>query len=170
MNTKITAGAVKEAKERVFDACGFTLSNLIIEKESADYEACQFDLNNKKVLFRSAKITPTKAGLFVTVWKRSTDGPITPFDHSDAIDLFVINIRKEDCFGQFIFPIAVLAQKGIVTVGTKEGKRAFRVYPPWDKDLNKQAQKTQQWQLDYFLEIPSGKSVNIERIKSLYGF
>lgn len=168
MNTKITIGAAKVAKERVFDTCGFTLSNLIIEKESTEYEACQFDLNNKKVLFRSAKITPAKTGLFVTVWKRTDNGPIAPFDNSDAIDLFVIDTRKGNYSGQFIFPTEVLAQKGIVTTGTKEGKRAFRVYPPWDKDLNKQAQKTQQWQLDYFLEIPLNKSINIERAGKLY--
>jgi len=35
----------------------------------------------------------------------------------------------------------------------KEGKRGFRVYPNWVKPENKQAEKTQNWQQDYFVEV-----------------
>ena len=157
------------AKEQLYDSCGFECSLPEKEKESAQYGAYSFQLNNKSIVFRVAKITLTKIGQFVTLWKRIDNGPIQPFDFTDAIDLIVISIRKDNRVGQFVFPKLVLSEKGIITTITKEGKRAIRVYPPWDETINKQAQKTQQWQLDYFLEIPSDEAVNIEDAKRLYG-
>jgi hypothetical protein len=145
----------------------FKIRQLIIEPESTEYGACQFFLNNFKILFRTAKITPTKTGQFVTLWKRIEKGPIQPFDSSDSIDFFMISVRKENQFGFFIFPKAVLISKEIIT-GKKEGKRAIRVYPPWDITMSKQAQKTQKWQLDYFLEIKDEKLFNIELANQLF--
>ena len=156
------------AKEHVYDSCTFDFRNLQKEKESAEYEAYSFQLNNKSILFRTAKITPTKIGQFVTLWKRIDKEPIQPFYFTDAIDLIVISVRKENRVGQFVFPKSVLCEKGIISTSNKEGKRAIRVYPPWDKAINKQAQKTQQWQLDYFLEIPVDKPIDRERAKMLY--
>ncbi len=156
------------AKEHLYDKFGFECSLLEKAKESADYGAYSFTLNQKSILFRTAKITPTKIGQFVTLWKRIDKGPIQPYYFTDAIDLIVISVRKENRVGQFVFPKSVLCEKGIISTTTKEGKRAIRVYPPWDKALNKQAQKTQQWQLDYFLEIPVDKPIDRERAKMLY--
>nr|WP_314895450.1 MepB family protein [uncultured Flavobacterium sp.] len=157
-----------KTKTLVFDPCGFELTNPVLEKESKDYGAYQFELNALKILFRVAKTTPTKVGQFVTLWKRLAKGPIQPFDVSDVIDLFIINTRSGDHFGQFVFPKSVLSQQGILTTDSKEGKRAIRVYPPWDTTTNKQAQKTQKWQLDYFLEIPLDKPINLNRAKLFY--
>ena len=155
-----------DTKNSLYDHCSFELSNVEIEKESSEYAAYRLEINNLKILFRQAKITPTKVGQFVTLWKRKKDkDPIEPFDIN--IDLFVINVKKEKQFGQFVFPKSVLIEKGIVS-DKKEGKRAIRVYPPWDKTENKQAQKTQKWQLTYFLEIPSDEMINVNQAKTLY--
>jgi hypothetical protein len=140
-------------QQHVFDACDFAYTKPIQEIESAEYNACSFKLNDLHVKFRTAKITPTKTGQFVTLWKRLNTGIIAPFETSDLIDLVIISVRKENQFGQFIFPKSVLCAQGILTVNGKEGKRGFRVYPPWDKTDNKQATKTQNWQLHYFLDI-----------------
>lgn len=156
------------AKEHLYDKFGFECSLLEKAKESADYGAYSFTLNQKSILFRTAKITPTKIGQFVTLWKRIGAGVIQPFYFTDAIDLIVISVRKENRVGQFVFPKSVLCEKGIISTPNKEGKRAIRVYPPWDRALNNQAQKTQQWQLDYFLEIPVDKPIDRERAKMLY--
>lgn len=131
---------------------GFDPSEPIAETESAAYAAHTFYLNNYHIVFRAAKITPTKSGQFVTLWKRINTGPIQPFDHTDHIDFFIVLVRQAEKLGQFIFPKSVLIERGIVT-DVKEGKRAIRVYPPWDKTLNKQAQKTQHWQLKYFYDF-----------------
>ena len=157
-----------DIKNSLYDQCGFELSNIEIEKESSEYSAYRFEINNLKILFRQAKITPTKIGQFVTLWKRAKEkDPIEPFAITDNIDLFVITVKKEKQFGQFVFPKSVLIEKGIVS-DKKEGKRAIRVYPPWDKTENKQAQKTQKWQLTYFLEIPFDEIININQVKTLY--
>jgi len=160
-------GILLETKVLVYDKCGYEFANPLMENESREYTAYTFELNNLAVRFRVAKITPTKTGQFVTLWKRIENGPIQPFDTSDEIDLVVISTRTDHHFGQFIFPKSVLIEQGIMS-DNKEGKRAIRVYPPWDKTTNKQAQKTQQWQLDYFLSIPSDGSIDINKAKKLY--
>jgi hypothetical protein len=157
-----------DAKNLLYDLCGLELSNIEIEKESTEYAAHRFEINNIKILFRQAKITPTKVGQFVTLWKRTKEkDPIEPFEITDNVDLFVITVKTEERFGQFVFPKSVLIEKGIVS-NIKEGKRAIRVYPPWDKTENKQSQKTQKWQLSYFLEIPFDKTININQARTLY--
>lgn len=141
------------AQEIAYELNGLFCTNIVIDKESSDYGACTFQINNKNVVFRVAKITPTKVGQFVTLWKRIGASPIMPFDISDPIDLFIVTVRKDKLFGQFIFPKEVLWQKGFVSKEVKGGKRAMRVYPPWDIADSKQAKKTQEWQLLYFVAL-----------------
>jgi hypothetical protein len=156
------------AKELIYDKYQCKCALPIKEEESSAYGAYTFEINKLSITFRVAKITPTKIGQFVTLWKRIGKGPIQPFDFTDLIDLFIISIRKDNRLGQFVFPKAVLCERGIISSNTKEGKRAIRVYPPWDKTLSKQAQKTQKWQLDYFLEISNDKPIDLELLKKLY--
>ena len=159
---------ISETKQWLFDKCCFEFSNIKIEIESSEYCAHRFEINKQKVLFRSAKITPKKIGQFVTLWKRKNEkSSIEPFEILDDIDLFVVNVKTETNFGQFVFPKSVLIQKGIIT-HAKEGKRAIRVYPKWDFTESKQAKKTQKWQLDYFLNIPFDETLDINRAQLLY--
>ena len=154
--------------KHMYELLGFELTNFNLEKESQEYGACTFELNGLQIVSRNAKVTPTKIGQFVTLWKRLNNGPIQPFDASDNIDFVVVNVRSENHIGQFIFPKKVLLEKGVFTTPSKEGKRAIRVYPLWDKPLSKQALKTQQWQLDYFLLIDEGGKTDVQRAKKLY--
>lgn len=158
---------LKLAKELVYDKCGFDFTNAILYKESMEYGACSFELNGKKIQYRVAKITPTKTGQFVTIWKRNKEGITAPFDVSDAIDFIIISVKKDDNFGQFILPKSVLFNEGILSGNNKKGKRGIRVYAPWDLAENKQAIKTQQWQIAYFLEIKNNNSIDFDLAKKL---
>jgi hypothetical protein len=140
--------------------------NIKSEKESKEYSACTFEINGAKVLYREAKITPTKIGQFVTIWKRNNEGVTEPFNVNDDIDLVIISCRFNMHLGQFVFPKAILGEKKIFTKNNIDGKRGIRVYPPWDISINKQAKQTQAWQLEYFLDM--GKFVDVERAKKLY--
>ncbi|MDV6166947.1 MepB family protein [Flavobacterium sp. DG1-102-2] len=151
----------------MYGKCRFTFENAAPEKESSEYDAYTFKLNGLNILFRSAKTTPTKAGQFVTLWKR-LNGPILPFDSKDKIDFVVVNCRSENHFGQFVFPKSVLLKQGAFTTESKKGKRAMRVYPSWDIVQNVQAEKTQKWQLEYFIDFTN--TIDIHRINNLYGF
>ena len=153
-------------KSAIYEVSNLRFSDFQIEFESKEYDACRFQLNGLKIICRSAKITPKKAGQFVTFWKRKSNGPIEPFELSDDFDLFVVNIRFENRFGQFVFPKSILVQKGIISSEKKEGKRAFRVYPTWDVVESKQALQSQKWQADYFFELNS--TPDLEKIKALY--
>ena len=159
---------LKLAKELIYDLCDFGFTNYKVNSESKEYGACSFELNGKLIQHRVSKITPTKIGQFVTIWKRSAAGITKPFDVSDKIDFIIISSRSGNHFGQFIFPISVLAEKGIVTHNGKEGKRGIRVYPPWDVPTNKQAEKTQSWQLNYFLSIQNDSSRSLSLAKILF--
>lgn len=141
------------AEDLVYKPSGLILQNLKTEDESADYGASEFTIKNRSVKFRVGKITPTKIGQFVTFWKRIGKGPILPYEFTDSFDFLVVSVRAANHFGQFVFPKAVLCEKGIISSGEKEGKRAMRIYPPWDKADNSQAKKTQAWQLQYFIKF-----------------
>jgi hypothetical protein len=144
---------LKMVKELLYDKCSFELKELKLNSESAEYGACSFNLDENKMVHRVSKITPTKVGQFVTIWKRNKNGQTEPFDISDDFDFMAITSRNGDNIGQFIFPKSVLVDKGIITQNGKGGKRGMRVYPPWDTVTNKQAEKTQSWQINYFITI-----------------
>lgn len=153
---------LKIVKELVYDKCGFDLTDLKQNLESKEYGACSFVLNSKTIQQRISKITPTKTGQFVTIWKRNENGITEPFDNSDDFDFVIITARNDNNFGQFIFPKSVLADNGIITQNGKEGKRGIRVYPPWDIVTNKQAMKTQNWQTKYFLTIKNDNKTDLD--------
>ncbi|WP_108869847.1 MepB family protein [Aquimarina aquimarini] len=153
-------------KEGVYDPCAFEFSDFKNESESTEYHACRFKINTFHIVCRNAKITPKKIGQFVTFWKRIEKGPIEPFTESDLIDFYIVNVRNKDQFGQFVFPKSILIKKGIISTNKKEGKRAFRVYPIWDIPQNKQAEKTQKWQLNYFYKIE--KNINFDKVRELF--
>ncbi|WP_245720374.1 MepB family protein [Nocardia uniformis] len=165
-DTTAAPGDLRAAKALVYDPCGFVCTQPIAEPESAAYAAHEFTLDGRGVRFRVARTTPTKVGQFVTVWKRSAAGPIAPFDTTDPIDLFVISTREDQHFGQFVFPAAALRHQGVLSTNGSGGKRAFRVYPPWVTTTSRQADRTQTWQLNYFLDLH--QPVDTARARALY--
>ena len=166
-NVNILPNELKTVKELIYDNHGFDLTNLKLSTESLEYGACSFELNNKKIQYRVAKITQLKSGHFVTIWQRNKDGITEPFHISDDLDFIIIVAKRENNFGQFIFPKFVLAEKGIISNNNKEGKRGIRVYPPWDTVASKQAEKTQTWQTKYFFTIDDGNSSSKDLIRRL---
>ncbi|WKX68847.1 MepB family protein [Streptomyces sp. XD-27] len=161
-------GDLLAAKALVYDPSGFACSPPVPEPESAEYAACAFTLDGRSVRFRVAKTTPTKVGQFVTVWQRSEEGPIRPFDADDGVDLFVISSRDGDGFGQFVFPREVLCERAIVSRGGSGGKRGFRVYPPWVTTTNRQARSAQAWQVNYFFHLGQDGPADLRRAHALY--
>ncbi len=157
-----------DAAKFAYEPSGLILDKIVREKESGEYGAFEFEMNHLRIKFRVAKITPTKMGQFVTIWKRSESGLIIPHDMTDPFDLFVISVRTPLCFGQFVFPNAVLVEKGILSKEGKGGKRAMRIYPPWDKTVNRQAEKTQQWQLPYFFDFDFHKPIDVSQVRRLF--
>ncbi|MES2837835.1 MAG: MepB family protein [Bacteroidota bacterium] len=157
------------AKKQLYANNNLEQTNFKAEKESAEYAASTFTLNNLAVIYRVAKITPTKNGQFVTIWKRNSKGITEPFHVSDSFDFIIISVRNEANIGQFIFPKSVLLQQKIISGNNKEGKRGMRVYPPWDKPMSKQAEKTQEWQLKHFFSINNSlSSVELAQLKKLF--
>jgi len=126
--------------------------NYKINAESIEYKACSYTIDALNIVERTAKITPTKKGQFVTCWKRNSDGITEPHKYSDNLDFFYIKVVSGEKSGLFKFPKEALIKNGILSTDKKDGKRGFRVYPIWDTPTNKQALKTQDWQLKYFFQ------------------
>ncbi|WP_366183342.1 MepB family protein [Flavobacterium ovatum] len=157
---------LQNLNELVFKPSGLELSILQTELESKEYFAHTFQLGQYKVKFRTAKITPTKTGQFVTLWKRDNQGITAPHSISDDFYFYIIVTRQDRNFGIFLFPKAVLHENRILSDDSRDGKRGFRVYPIWDKTTSKQAQQTQFWQADYFVDLTESKPIDLRQIKS----
>lgn len=156
------------AQKLIYEPSGLVIKDFRLETESTEYCAAEFEMNDRCIKYRMGKITPTKIGQFVTLWKRIDKGPITPYEVEDLFDLFVISAHNTTHFGQFIFPKAVLCEKGVLSKNKEGGKRAMRIYPPWDKADNPQAKKTQAWQLPYFFEINQNFSLDFAHFQRLF--
>ncbi|ANO48568.1 MepB family protein [Flavobacterium columnare] len=148
---------------RIFQVCGIVLENVETEIESQEYFAHNFELNKQKAKFRMAKITPTKTGQFVTIWKRNENKITEPYNIDDEFEFYIIATRQEEKFGVFIFDKTILSENKILTTKSGQGKRGIRVYPTWSVTESKQAQKTQNWQTKYFVEIRTETDINKAR-------
>eukprot|EP00927_Polykrikos_kofoidii_P060798 TRINITY_DN55708_c0_g1_i1.p1 TRINITY_DN55708_c0_g1~~TRINITY_DN55708_c0_g1_i1.p1 ORF type:complete len:231 (+),score=17.52 TRINITY_DN55708_c0_g1_i1:116-808(+) len=121
------------------------------------YEACALHLDGVPAEYRTAKITPTKNGAFVTCWRRHRPGgDIVPFSHTDGVKVLIVAVSEQEHFGCFVFTQSELFVRGIFASENKKGKLAFRVYAPWVVPESKQAASTQAWQKPFFLQHPWG--------------
>lgn len=161
---------IKNLQDDLYDKYDLKIENFFPEKESSEYHAHTFSLKNKKGLFRIAKKTPTKIGYFVTIWKRGADNIIAPYEKTDAIDLVIIAVFNNNHIGEFIFPKAILLKQKIFSANNSEGKRAIRVYAPWDKTTSVQAAKTQEWQSQFFVHLDKDSSEFNSTIKNFILF
>jgi hypothetical protein len=167
INSKTSHSELELIDKSVFKICGLELTNVETEAESQEYFAHNFLLDGHDIKFRKAKITPTKNGQFVTIWKRNEKGITEPFDISDKFEFYIIATRQNERFGIFIFSKTVLYENKVLSDKTKKGKRGIRVYPTWDLTANKQAQKTQLWQTKYFLDISPDQEVDLGKARDL---
>ena len=126
--------------------------------EARAYAGCSFLLTGTdgvgtRTVFRSAKTTPTKPGLFVTLWKRDDQEETRPYTPADGIDEFQIAASTDLGYGFFTFTAGNLAEHGVLSTASKPGKRGFRLYTPWDTGLNANAEKSRHWQRSYFTVV-----------------
>lgn len=138
------------------------------EPESADYGAWRVGIGGHTVVVRSAKITPTKIGQFVTLWKRM-EKDIAPLDSADDVHFAAIHLRDGEQEGWFIFDRAALLAHGVMSLDGAGGKRALRVYPPWCAPVARQAVRSQQWQLNYFVATGADDARRARRLLELFG-
>jgi hypothetical protein len=132
---------------------GVASSEIIAEEQTSDYEAGQAKIGSGRWRIRTARVTPTKPGAFVAVWKRSPSGNTQPFESSDACDGLLVFVQDGSRFGVFTFTREHLVELGVVQSPLAPGKRGFRVYPSWSTNLNAQATRTQRAQAGAFADL-----------------
>lgn len=144
---------IQQFEKFVLKSMNLSISKLEKDVECDEYIGYNFEVKELLFKFRKAKITPKKVGQFVTLWKRNAAKQTEPFDENDIFDYYIIAAGEDSKLGFYIFSKVILIEKNILTSIKKKGKRGFRVYPNWVKPENKQAEKTQNWQQDYFVEV-----------------
>lgn len=158
---------LQDLYKNIYEPYNFDLVDKKKESENNAYDAHTFALNGKKIVYRQAKITPTKTGLFVALWQRSSTKTAIPYSIHSDFDLVIIHCYEHGKTGQFIFNKKALEQKKIISTNKQTGKNGFRVYPSWSIPKNKQAEQTQKWQLNHFVETTQLSENIIEQIKKL---
>lgn len=145
---------IEEQLSDLFLQHNLRLDNFLLHSEGREYDACQFEIYNKKIIYRAAKKTPKKVGYFVTLWQRGADSKTKPFDLNDSFDFVVIGVKKEGLIsGMFIFPKVVLHKQKILSDKGQKGKLGFRIYEPSSPTVNATAIRSRAWQTEHFHEF-----------------
>jgi len=180
---------------KVFVPAGYQITKEIelgSVPESSKYEALNFSLNGKRIVYRKGKVTSNRPGAFLAVWQRpssenGTDNKPIALASSEFDYLFVkveshSTISEEfehrPKYGMFIFPVSLLVEKGIVPSENYKGKTGFRVFPPWSQDrgvvgtkvFSESGKKTQRWQIPHFLEIDAKGLIDSCNLKKLLNY
>ena len=190
METSNSRNELTTLLQTSFASLGYKLPSadeLVSHDHNAQYHGYAFTLNQKRIIYRKAKVTPDRPGAFLALWKRPADlsnfKPIpfaNEFDYllvavsSDGLTTInnqVANIQK----GFFLFPVELLVKKGIVTGRNHKGKTAFRVFPPWSESralkgtgaFSNSAKVTQRWQCDYFLNQNQHGLVDLIKLNNI---
>ncbi len=147
---------------------GLTITFSAKDANGDGYNGQDIHCGALRIKYREANITPKKTGVFVALWKRGINGSTEPFQVSDPFDFYWIYAPHISRPGFFCFPKNILAENGVLTGAQKEGKRGFRLYPPWGETLNQQAQRAQRWQAPYFIEEreEAGSAAKLRQILS----
>ncbi len=154
----------------VFEPLDLKISRIIPDSECEDYCGFNFKVNETNIKFRKSKLTPKKTGQFVTFWKRDSDGKTVPFEVNDHFDFYIIDVEERDNHGFFLLPKTVLETNQILSNSSKEGKRGFRIYTNWHFPENKQAEKTKQWQTEFFINFSNNEKDILEKVNNILNF
>ena len=145
-----------------------SIENFVLKREdqNSEYEGLLLIINKHVYRSRLAKLTPKKKGYFVAFWEKDTEGINQAYSYENSPEKLIVSVIDNERRGQFIFPKKVLLKYGILKSPKQKGKMALRVYPSWVTELNKNATRTQSWQLDYFIDLSD--NLEIEKLKKLY--
>jgi len=183
LNVKNYRDEVESLLRKYFSPLGYKITKAVeldSVPENSKYEALIFSLNERRIVYRKGNVTPDRPGAFLSVWQRpvlETDNGNKPIPlKSDELDYLFIQVEDESDRGLFIFPVATLKEKGIVSSATKKGKTGFRVFPPWSQDrgvvgtkvFSESGKKTQRWQLPYFIEIAEDGSIDAGELTKIF--
>lgn len=150
-------GIVMKTMELITQFCSedplFDCSDITMDADNDAYEGFCFKFQNHRYRSRLARKTPKKKGYFVALWQKDELQKNRAISIDDRVDFVIVNVIDARRIGQFIFPVEILHEKGILRSETQPGKMAFRLYTPWCEDLNSHARLTQQWQIPFFINL-----------------
>ncbi|MGK0555291.1 MepB family protein [Macrococcus capreoli] len=99
--------------------------NIELEQWNEEYESMDISCETIDFKSRLAKKTSKKLGYLVVIWKKDSLNNNMPFNKNDIGDYLVVNILDDNNEGQFIFPVGVLTEKGIIQSEKSKRKNGF---------------------------------------------
>lgn len=190
METSNSRNELTTLLQTSFASLGYKLPSadeLVSHDHNAQYHGYAFTLNQKRIIYRKAKVTPDRPGAFLALWKRPADcSNSKPIPFTNEFDYLLVAVSSDGLTssnnqvansqsGLFIFPVELLVKKGIVTGTNRKGKTAFRVFPPWSESralsgsgvFSNAAKSTQRWQCDYFLQLDQYGLVDLIKLNKI---
>ena len=159
---------LRQIQEALFIGKESEITSIAPDQECKEYSGFNLQIKGKNIKFRKSKITPKKTGQFVTLWKRNDRKQTEPFTINDNYDFYIIFCEQSGKNGFFLFPKLLLAANHILSSAKKIGKRGFRVYPSWAITENQQAKKSQQWQLEYFIDLSGNREEQLSKFTAIF--
>lgn len=123
------------------------------EEQNSDYESGTTTIDGQRWRLRTARVTATKPGAFVAVWRRSRQGNTEPFPADESVAGLAVFVEQGANRGVFWFTGEHLRELGITSSERQAGKRGFRVYPAWCAGLNREAARSQAAQAAAFVQV-----------------
>ena len=91
-------------------------------------------------------------------WEKDQANKNQAYAYDTAPDFLMVYCASENATGLFVFPKDILLKHGILSSADLKGKMGFRVYPPWETTLNKQATASQKWQGSCFFDLGDARA------------
>lgn len=129
--------------------------SVVPEEQNSDYESGLAVIDDERWHIRTARNTPKKPGAFVAVWSRDAAGNTVPLPMDDPARGLLVFVTDGERRGVFRFTAEHLRGLGVTATARRPGKRGFRVYPAWCRDLNERAAASQAAQASAFIELPA---------------
>ncbi|NLX81604.1 MAG: MepB family protein [Proteiniphilum sp.] len=156
--------AIKQLHSSIFHDSDIELTDIELENQNVEYLGARLKLNEHSVRYRKGKVTPTKAGLFVVAWEKDENNVNQAYQYDTAPDNMMVYCEVESHKGVFLFSKEVLLKNKILASNNQKGKMGFRVYPPWEHLKSPQAQKTQKWQSEFYIDLNTNTSNKLQTV------
>ena len=135
----------------LFAGVGWNLQKAFGDLAAVDSELTSLDEPGRKwrVQEKSSNFNQSRGSYSISLWRNGGALGRRAYNDTDFDLLLAAVLCEEQLLGMFVFPVRVLAQRGLV--GQKPSNYALR--PPWAPGTRQATRTKCAWQLEFFLDL-----------------